>query len=123
LNENRNILIFCDNLRLSIGRGDRRNYRADGLVLSQKNIKYFAILEPFINKAKEYCENIIFYLLFSCKVIAFLKMNEDLKRERSRTSFDTKELSAILYGGAETHSAFKRLGMYRVQYLMVILWC
>jgi hypothetical protein len=42
-------------------------------------------------------------------------MNEDLKRERSRTSFDTKELSAILYGGAETHSAIKRLGMYYVQ--------
>ena len=42
-------------------------------------------------------------------------MNEDLKRERIRTSFDTKELSAILYGGTETHSAIKRLGMYYVQ--------
>ncbi len=38
-------------------------------------------------------------------------MNEDLKQERSHTSFDTKELSAILYGGAENHSRFKRLGM------------
>ena len=40
-------------------------------------------------------------------------MNEDLKRERSHTSFNTKELSAILYGGAENHSRFKRLGMYK----------
>jgi hypothetical protein len=42
---------------------------------------------------------------------AIFKMNEDLRRERSRTSFDTKELSAILYAGEENHSALKRLGM------------
>lgn len=38
-------------------------------------------------------------------------MNEDLKRERNNVRFDTKELSCILYGGADNYSEAKRLGM------------
>jgi hypothetical protein len=74
LNENRNILIFSDNLRLSIGRGDRRNYRADGLVSGTitKNISQFEN-QNIKTKQKKYCTNIILYLLFSCKVIAIFE--------------------------------------------------
>ena len=45
-------------------------------------------------------------------------MNEDLRRERNRTSFDTKELSAILYGGEESFKSLKRIGLlnYRPEY-------
>ena len=38
-------------------------------------------------------------------------MNEDLKRERDRTSFDTKELSVLLYRGEENYNSLKRIGM------------
>ena len=38
-------------------------------------------------------------------------MNEDLKQERDRTSFDTKELSTLLYRGEENFNSLKRIGM------------